>query len=335
MVVQAPGVVKLFGEHSVIYGKTALAAALEIYSQCNLISKSGDKFRITLPKLEKSIECDEAFLKEIFRKYVSRRSIKEFIEEIKVDKEILPFVLISSRLVSEYGVEIRGKEVTVSSDIPMKSGLASSAACALSFALSLIGEEKKQHDKEIIEIARDGERIAHANESGGGIDISTSYYGGYVTFSSALGAKKEDVKRELEFLLIDTGEKPPTSEMVKKVELFYKSNKEEAEEIFEQIDQCTKKGLSALENGNVEEVGRLMNENQELLRRLGVSSSAIEKAISVALNNGALGAKLTGGGGGGIVIAISKDSKRLFDSLAKENLKCRLAKVSLHGARAL
>jgi mevalonate kinase len=73
--------------------------------------------------------------------------------------------------------------------------------------------------------------------------------------------------------------------------------------------------MVALGKGEIDKIGKLMDENHLLLREIGVSREENEKIIEIARNSGALGAKLTGGGGGGSCIALAKDEKHAHDIL--------------------
>ena len=114
-------------------------------------------------------------------------------------------------------------------------------------------------DADIIEIARDGDRVIHKNEGAGRIDVNTSFYGGFVSFSSETGARREELSATPDLLLIDTGPKKSTAEMVQGVRNLYDSNREKTEHIFAMIDECTNSGLDALHAKDAKALGAHMS----------------------------------------------------------------------------
>ena len=74
---------------------------------------------------------------------------------------------------------------------------------------------------------------------------------------------------------------------------------------FDEIERITKNGKKAIENGDAKMVGKMMDENHDLLNTIGVGHTKLDKLIDMAKNSGALGAKLTGGGGGGNMVALA------------------------------
>jgi len=175
--------------------------------------------------------------------------------------------------------------------------------------------------------------VVHRSPTAGGIDVSTSYYGGYVSFSTKGNAKRELVSTAARVILIDTGPKKSTAEMVGAVTALFKSRKEYAEDIFEKINSCAVKGLEALGKGDLKELGRYMTMDHELLKQLGVSSDGLDRAVRTANAEGAYGAKLSGGGGGGLAIAICGDPKGLAHKLSEAGFPSQPTSISLSGAK--
>jgi mevalonate kinase len=137
-------------------------------------------------------------------------------------------------------------------------------------------------------------------------------------------------------VVFDTGPKPSTSEMVKKVRKLYESDKESTEEILKEIDDCVLKCIYALNSGNIKELGAQMSRNHQLLKKLGVSSEGLDKAVSVSLASGAYGAKLCGGGGGGVGVALvgnDADTQNVIDALKSSGFEAYSVGITLKGAR--
>ena len=320
MLVRAPGVIKLFGEHAVVYGKRSIAVAVGRHATCSVNEAKSDSLSVDLTRVEYGKKLlSERDLLRIYDQYKNRKSIKDYISSSGMDLEALAFGTMAARLMKDCGLDVF-HETVLESNIPFKAGMASSAAAFTAFTCALVGDNYKSFsDSLLIDIARDGERVAHCNEGAGGIDISTSFYGGYVNFASAQGALREDLDTMLDLIIVNTGPKKSTSETVGHVAELYKSDRERTTEILDEIDECSCLGKEALERGDCRQVGALMFRNHELLRMLEVSSANLDKVVDLSKTNGALGAKLSGGGGGGIAVVLSSGDDASLIGTFKEN----------------
>lgn len=319
MDVQAPAVVKLFGEHAVVYDKLAVAAAINLVANASLTRGEEGHLTLDLPNFnEYGVQANEEYLRNLFKAY-KEKSLQDFLAEFSSEEteKSLPLFVIAARLAYEHGVNVFGRYVSLDSEIPKSYGLASSAAICTAFTVSLINADTEHADltdEQIIDVARDGERIIHRNPNAGGIDVSASYYGGVVSFkkSRTPQAVPHKITGDVKLSLIDSGPKTSTAEMVARVRKRYddKETHDAITSIFEEIDRCSIRGLHILETMDLNdksvlaELGSVMDQNQNALSRLGVSSERFDKAIRVANLTGAYGAKLSGGGGGGIALAL-------------------------------
>lgn len=329
---KAPAVVKLLGEHAVVYGKLWLAAAIGIYAYTDIEDDEAGILKIEDHGIR--AEFDRSRLANLYKSFSQRKAIGDYISKNHgIEPTMLSYATIASRLMGEFGVDVLGKRASIKSDIPTQKGYASSASRFTAFTKAMLEEtEVSLEDSKFIDTARDGERVAHENENAGGGDVSTSYYGGYVTFSSSSGARKESIGAKLNVLLIDTGPKKRTSEAVALVAELYKKNKAKVERIMEQIDYCALSGLAALRANDMKKLGALMFKNQELLKSLGVSSDGLDKAVEIAKKAGAYGAKLSGGGCGGLAIAIGGDLDKTADALKASGFGVSVSSVVQQGA---
>ncbi len=342
-IARAPGVVKLFGEHAVVYGKLAVAMAVGLYSTATVSNAGGGGLEIELADLDRSSEnggirnmlyrCESCApqqkgmaasfskdsLESLWNSYSTAKSIDEFVHDSQdIDQDILPYAVIAARLATEHGLALTGMRVRIRSEIPFQKGLASSAACSAAFTVAILkAAGLRLPDNEIIDVAREGERIVHKNKNAGAIDTSTAYFGGVVSYSAAGGAHHEEgITPRFSMLLVDTGPKRSTAEMVGSVRSFCESNAEEGAKILDRIEKCSIGGLRALRRNDVVQLGVLMYENHELLKKLHVSSRRLDTAVRVARENGASGAKLSGGGGGGIMIVMCRNGDNRLGSIA-------------------
>lgn len=335
MEIRAPGVIKLFGEHAVVYGRNSMALAVSKYARCSSEEASGG-LGIALPDLgDKSIELRADDLGDISVAYRAKKNMAEYVAGSCINLDFLPFATIAARLFAECGIDVLHKGIRVKSEIPVKSGMSSSASCFTAFTC-LLAKGSGLPGAKVIDIARDGERVAHVNENAGSIDVSTAFYGGYVTYNSALGARKEKIGTPLHLILVNTGPKLSTAVTVGRVASLYKSDKESTERMLDEIDDCTLSGHAALEKGDLGEAGRHMFRNHELLRRLGVSNGNLDRVVELSRANGAFGAKLSGGGGGGMAVVLGKaeNKEALMSAFKAEGFEAFEASPSLEGASA-
>lgn len=336
MKVNAPCVVKLLGEHAVVHGKMAVAAALKLYATASFVSSDAkDGFKLELKDYNKTVLIEKELLRELAKRYEKRVSLDEYIKKCSdVDETLLPYLTIAAIFYRKHKAIANGS-IVISSEIPKQSGLASSASCYTAFTVLLSKLSKiNLSDFEAIELARDGERVSHKNEGAGRIDVSTAYYGGYVSFNTKDGFVKHDFKFSPKLLVINTGPKKPTSETVGRVTKLLNEKKEYTEKILDEINECSIKGLDAIANNKIQELGRVMYKDHELLRKLEVSSDGLDRAVNIAKKYSAHGAKLSGGGGGGVAIALLEEyDKKLEDELKKEGFVCIEAKISEKGAK--
>ncbi len=350
VVVRAPAYVKISGDHSVVYGGLSLSAAIERYATATVEEVGGEHLEIVLEDLGISSSFDAKKLSELYKEYLPRdttnsNALSIYISSHKsIDREILPYATIAARLFEEHvfgtnssGAGIFGKKITIHSDVPIQKGYASSAICSTAFTIALAKASGiRLEDQEAVDICRDGDRIIHGVETAGRMDVGPAYYGGYAMFSADQGVRKADISTKINIVIIDTGPKPPTSEMVRKVRDLYNSDTARTKKILAEIDDCVIKCIDSLRIGNIEELGRQMSRNHELLRKLGVSSESLDRAVSIAMTNGAYGAKLCGGGGGGMSMALVKDSSianKVINALKEDGFGAFNVNVSFEGAK--
>ncbi len=348
--VKAPANVKISGEHSVVYGGPSLSAAIGIYATARVDDTSSDKLEVVLQDLNISASFDATTLRRLYDQYGKRdvnppkdpsaqTALARYISENSgIGKEMLPYATIAARLLVEHGVSPTGKRVTIHSEVPIQKGYASSAVCSTSFTMALVKSAGIQlDDQTAIDIARDGERIVHKAETAGRMDVGPAYYGGYAVFSAATGIVSEPISTQINVVVIDTGPKPPTAEMVKKVRDMYNSDTDGTTKRLREIDDCVTRCIEALKKGDMRELGRQMSRNHELLKTLGVSSDRLDNAVAVAMSNGALGAKLCGGGGGGMGIALvgsDADAVKVINALKEKGFESFKTSITLEGAKS-
>lgn len=290
----APGKAILCGEHACVFGEPAVAMAINLRAKASAKLRKDELVHI----VAKDIGASGYFEGKEFKSEVGGMEARLKLEPIQFAVEE---VLRSARKVAGINLEVQ-------SDIPIAVGLGSSAAVAVASATAaseLLGLKMKKED--ICSIAFRSERIVHINPSG--IDNIISTYGGAILFRKGTEFLRLRIPVEFPLIVGDTRISRSTGEMVS----FVKESKEKypdvVEPILRSIGQLSERAAKALEKGNLEEFGEFMNINHELLSAIGVSNEFLDRLTHVARKAGALGAKLTGAGGGGCIIALALPDK--------------------------
>ncbi|EEB74468.1 mevalonate kinase [Thermococcus sp. AM4] len=295
----APAKIILFGEHSVVYGKPAIAAAINLrtYVWAEFNDRGAIRIEakdIRVPGLTVSFSEDEIYFESDYGKAA----------------EVLSYVRQAIELVKEEADKNgRGITVSITSQIPVGAGLGSSAAVAV----ATIGAVSRLLGLELTneEIGRLGHRVELLVQgASSGIDPTVSAIGGFIHYEK--GNFEHLPFMELPIVVGYTGSSGSTKELVAMV----RRTREEMPEIVEPIllsmgkivERAREILLSDLdEEVRFERLGRLMNINHGLLDALGVSTKKLSELVYAARTAGALGAKITGAGGGGCMYALAPD----------------------------
>ena len=278
----------LFGEHFVVYGLPGIASAIGDYTIAEV--EEGEE-GLTLLDNRPAVEGYKAT-----KQGEISRGMELILNFMKIDVNKTPL------------------KITLSGNLECASGIGASAALASSIARALSQHfELGLNDDQINEIAYEGEKGSAGTPSG--IDNTCSTYGGMLIFEKNLGGGPNkiqliEISKPLEIIMANTGITQETKEVVADVKKEKEKDSAKFEKIFSSYKRIFDEALVALKKGDNIRVGKLMDENQELLRQITVSCPEVEKIISIAKKNGALGAKLTGTGRGGLVICLSPDSKK-------------------------
>jgi mevalonate kinase len=219
----------------------------------------------------------------------------------------------------------KGFRVEIASDLPIGRGMGSSAALAVALACArceIEGDPDATLDS-IDATAMAVERVFHGDPSG--IDHTVSMLGGAIRFRRGVDGPEYaavDIP-QLPLVVIDSGSSGDTAALVASV----KAQRPECDPTLTQIGDLVQDFLAALPAGNLHEMGRLMTENHRLLCTLGVSTPTLDAIVALALDAGAVGAKLAGAGGGGVVVALAPDSERVLQAAAKAGYRAFTVRV--------
>src|SRR5207248_2117366 len=201
-----------------------------------------------------------------------------------------------------------GVHVDASCHIPIRAGLGSSASTTVATISAVAKSRSVRLDREeIFKLAFIPENYLRGQPSG--VDQATCIYGGIIQFKKPSKIKAITVKRPPTILVCDSGAHRSTKALVGAV---VKRSQEQTDRFQSHLDEITSISnavVKALRKEDDNELGRLMNRNHEMLRQIGVSTPDLDRLVVEALQAGALGAKLTGAGGGGCIIALCADKK--------------------------
>jgi mevalonate kinase len=193
------------------------------------------------------------------------------------------------------------------------SGVGASAAQCTSLARALNDTFNLDLDDEKInEAAYEGEKAYHGTPSG--IDNTASTYGGLIWFKKNMSGGKNTMdllqaQKKMFLVIANSGITASTTKVVADVRLLKEKNPAKFEKIFNQYEKLAKDAKNALINGDTDTIGDLMNQNHKLLQEITVSGEVNDILVDIALKNGAIGAKMTGTGRGGLVIALVENQK--------------------------
>jgi len=290
----APAKVILFGEHFVVYGEPAVVLAIDKRAYVSAQLRKDERIYINSTDLSVS----GTFKGERFQAEKGGSKARLKLEPIKnAVQQVL------ERAKRKAGVNVR-----INSDIPVSAGLGSSAAVATStiVAVSNLLEIELSRDQ-IFRMAYESERLVHGTPSG--IDPAISTYGGTLQFQRGQDFTPLNVETDIPLVVGNTKVERSTGELVALVRHIREHYPSIIDPIIKTGGKIALDAVEALKRGDLPTVGELMNINHALLCAVGVSHESLERLVYAARKASALGAKLTGGGGGGCMIALAKAGK--------------------------
>jgi mevalonate kinase len=215
-------------------------------------------------------------------------------------------------------------QIKFSGSLVAASGVGASAAQCTSLARALNNTfNLNLDDNQINNAAYEGEKAYHGTPSG--IDNTASTYGGLIWFIKDLTGGKNTMDLlqspvKIPLVIGNTGITASTTEVVADVRKLKDNNPLKFEKIFNEYKNLAEKAKNALLKGDMKKIGSLMNQNHYLLQEISVSGTINDNLVKIALDNGALGAKMTGTGRGGLIIALAKNSN-IQEQISKAIIK--------------
>jgi len=278
------GKVVMLGEHSVVYGRHAIAAPVPMVIKA-LVEDCEQGIHLMIPRW--GVEY------ELVSNPQERRS----------------FERPAGVMLDELGLGGRAMRIEVFPEVPRSMGLGGSAAMAVAIVRALDKHFKLGlTDEEVNRLAFESEKVAHGNPSG--LDNTLACYGKPLVYRAGDPPLVEllNIREPIPAVIGMSGFEGLTAKTVGRVREAWKKDQQLYERIFDQIDALVLRSVQAIQDGDIKLLGELMNINHGMLNALQVSTPELEQLVDIARENGALGAKLTGGGGGGSIIAVCDES---------------------------
>jgi mevalonate kinase len=281
----APGKLILFGEHAVVYGRPALAVPVtQVHADADVSDSPRAGIWIHAPDI--SLHAELSSLS-------SDHPIASVIHNFFFAFGVSPFPSL---------------DISITSSIPVASGLGSGAAVTVALLRALSSAvHRPLSDEQINQFAYEIEKLHHGTPSG--IDNTVITYGRPVYFVRGQPIETFTVASPFTLVIADTGISAPTKESVGDVRKLWESDKPRWEKVFDEIGEIADKARAAIESGYIHELGALMDANHALLQHLTVSSPELDRLVESARSAGASGAKLSGGGRGGNMIALVEKNR--------------------------
>ena len=279
----------LIGEHAVVYGRPAIG--------------------MPLPRMW--VRADARFVDGPLR--LETDSYVGALDAAQSSFDTLGAAIRNTLL--HFGHAESGVAVTVSGEIPIGRGLGSSAAVSHAIVESireLLGAELDEDER--FELVQSAERVAHGTPSG--LDARTTREPGPLLFENGT-VTRLDVDFGGAFVIADTGVRGSTKTAVGDVAAYSRAHPERSALLLDQLEQLTRDAATDLAEDRREELGSRMTRTHRILSELGAGHESIDRLVDAAVAAGALGAKLTGGGQGGCVVALVRtadEAARVVDA---------------------
>ena len=271
----------LFNEHFVVYGIPAIVSAIGKYTVAKIESTNKTGWKINDNRKATPNYKEEKVAQQ-------KDSINRILKKMNID------------------LSKKGLEITLEGTLYCASGVGASAASCVAITRALSDHyDLNLSDEEINEIAYEGEKGYHGTPSG--IDNTASTFGGLIWFEKGDSnvMNKISPPNPIEIVMGNTGKVADTTAAVAGVRERREKDPEKYKEIFDRAENIAYLAKNAFLNEDYRELGKLMNENHKLLQQIEVSSRELDFLVKLARGQGALGAKLTGGGLGGSIIALT------------------------------
>lgn len=308
-IASAPGKVILFGEHFIVYGGKAILCSINKRITVESQLTNSDKIEI--------------------RSDLGTTSVLKTEPIQNINHTFRPVVYLAQKILKKFNSDA-GLEISISSEIPAGVGLGSSSACCVAAASSISGLFTNYSKEEVLQLAMEAEKTIFENVSGA--DSAVCTYGGIIEYNRDGKIKKFDSIPKFQLVVADSKIIHSTNQVVSKVREFKEDNPQIFSMLCNKESSLIEEALEALKKNNLSTVGKKLTQNQTYLEKIGVSNDLL-RSILDATKNTAYGAKLTGAGDGGCIIALVDNTNldRTVGALRLKNYECFAVKIDTHG----
>jgi mevalonate kinase len=312
----APAKIILFGEHFVVYNKPAILASVTKRIKVGAYLNNSNTINI-----KSDLGMQGSYKNSNFK----------LIKGGNDSQAILYPLYASARSVLSERHQSLGLDIVVNSEIPHGVGLGSSAASCVATVAAVDSLFHKPDKQYVCDKAIKSERLIHHSSSGADCYIST--FGGLMYYIKNEGFNKIYSNKDLSLIIGNTGIRHSTGVLVASVKKFKDKNSSLFNSLSHHAEIICRDAFTAITKGDEKKLGKLMIENHTLLQHIGVSHDKIDYLVNLCIENGALGAKLTGAGGGGIMIALVPQEQKLkiISTIEKNGCKCIAVKIDFDG----
>jgi mevalonate kinase len=294
----APGKAILFGEHAVVYGKPAIAVAVDKRATVTIKDGTTNSIHVKIPELDVYglISTETGNITKL------NSEGEQDQNPGTMDAGIMEYIK-SALFRTELGSSTdQGLNITVDLEIPIGAGLGSSAA----ITVATLAAAARYYQQEITleTLAHTAHQVElEVQGAASPLDTTVSTHGGFLYFTHEGGAVKIKPALEMPLVVGYTSQPGNTGLLVKEVKKLCQNHTTIIKPILDVMETVTNQAREYITKGEEKRVGELMNINQGLLDALGVNTNEISRLIYHARLAGAIGSKITGAGGGGSIIA--------------------------------
>jgi mevalonate kinase len=300
---EAPGKVIISGEHFVVHGATALVAAVGRGTKVE--ASRGEGLTVETP-LNRNRAAGSGLL-----------PVEKVVREMYRERSLEPRVRLK-----------------ISSRLPAGAGLGSSASTMVATVAAVSRLEGWNLDaNSIVETSMLGERLVHGKPSG--VDVAASVFGGLLEFRMGAEPWQVPLEKPAKFLVVYSGKQRNSGRLISKVSSMKDLYPALFSKLCESATLITELATQRLITGRVEELGKIMTYNHAVLGMVGASNEHLDRLVDLCLQSGCLGAKLTGAGGGGSVLAVAPrgEERAVAARIASKGFEAFVTEVPTGGVR--
>ncbi len=298
----APGKIILFGEHFVVHGTGAILCAID--RRATVTAEQTNDGMVSIESSIGSVVSEQG------------RRISD------INQELRPFYHLADGM--------GGVRITIDSEIPVGAGLGSSSACCVAGAAAVLGLGGNAGREDVLRLAVEAERTMFENTSGA--DCAVCTYGGIGRYDRSGGFVRLDAGISIDLVIADSRMSHSTDAVVERVRAFREQNMEDFAAMCSEESEIIDAIPAMLAAGDFRGLGGMAARNQRLLGRVGVSNDTLDEMVRIG-QDASFGAKITGAGDGGCVIAITDGPGRhkAMERFKGNGYECFAARIDQTG----